>query len=289
MNWPISGPLTSLVAQWVKSSPATQETWVWSLGWEGPLETGKATCSNTLAGRVLGGAESRTLALTNESVLRLFPILLWQSTPLFPAASRACACGQLTDTEVVRQRTSISAVLIKYRPSSLCRGTSPRFPQQHVHCLFPAPLPTCAVKLSDLCWPNRWKMVSHFTLHFACYECCRPVFHKLKAIRVSVNALCLFLTEGSFRLICKMVLRKPPLWDELWSSPWTTTWLYDCVLCHGQVSHSAKWPLFTLWLLVVHHRYKSSLLWDHNKCAPMYSWELFWSIFLCLTLWSFWN
>ena len=60
-------------------------------------------------------------------------------------------CGQLTDMEVVRQRTCVSVVLIKYRPSSLCRGTSPRFPQQHVHRLFPAPLPTRAVKLSDLC------------------------------------------------------------------------------------------------------------------------------------------
>ena len=30
----------SLVAQTVKNPPATQETWVWSLGWEDPLEEG---------------------------------------------------------------------------------------------------------------------------------------------------------------------------------------------------------------------------------------------------------
>ena len=32
-----------LVAQLVKNPPAMQETWVRSLGWEDPLEEGKAT------------------------------------------------------------------------------------------------------------------------------------------------------------------------------------------------------------------------------------------------------
>ena len=35
----------SLVAQTVKNLPAMQETWVLSLGWEDPLEKGKATHS----------------------------------------------------------------------------------------------------------------------------------------------------------------------------------------------------------------------------------------------------
>ena len=33
----------SLVAQLVKNLPSMPETWVWSLGWEDPLEKGKAT------------------------------------------------------------------------------------------------------------------------------------------------------------------------------------------------------------------------------------------------------
>ena len=33
----------SMVAQLVKNPPAIRETWVWSLGWEDPLENGKAT------------------------------------------------------------------------------------------------------------------------------------------------------------------------------------------------------------------------------------------------------
>ena len=41
----------SLVAQQVKNLPATRKTWVRSLGWEDPLEKGKATDSWILAWR----------------------------------------------------------------------------------------------------------------------------------------------------------------------------------------------------------------------------------------------
>ena len=39
----------SLVAQLIKNPPAIQETWVQSLGWDDPLEKGKATHSNILS------------------------------------------------------------------------------------------------------------------------------------------------------------------------------------------------------------------------------------------------
>ena len=41
----------SLVVQLVKNPPAMQETWARSLGWEDPLEKGKATQSGILAWR----------------------------------------------------------------------------------------------------------------------------------------------------------------------------------------------------------------------------------------------
>ena len=41
-----------LVAQTVKNLPAVQETWVRSLGWEGPLDEGMATHSSLLACRI---------------------------------------------------------------------------------------------------------------------------------------------------------------------------------------------------------------------------------------------
>ena len=43
---------TSLVSQLVKNLPAMQETWIQSLGWEDPLEKGKATHSSILAWRI---------------------------------------------------------------------------------------------------------------------------------------------------------------------------------------------------------------------------------------------
>ena len=42
----------SLVAQLVKNSPAMLETWIRSLGWEDPLEKGKATHTSTLAWKI---------------------------------------------------------------------------------------------------------------------------------------------------------------------------------------------------------------------------------------------
>ena len=42
----------SLVAQLVKHPPAMRETWVQSLGWEDPLEKGKATYSSILAWKI---------------------------------------------------------------------------------------------------------------------------------------------------------------------------------------------------------------------------------------------
>ena len=43
----------SLVAQIVRNPAAMQETWVRSLGWEDPLEEGRATHSSILAWRTL--------------------------------------------------------------------------------------------------------------------------------------------------------------------------------------------------------------------------------------------
>ena len=47
----------SLIAQLVKNLPTMRETWVQSLGWEDPLEKGKATHSSVLAWRIPWGRE----------------------------------------------------------------------------------------------------------------------------------------------------------------------------------------------------------------------------------------
>ena len=52
LGYPLQYSWASLVAQLVNNPPAVQETWVWSLAWEDPLEKGKATHSSILAGRI---------------------------------------------------------------------------------------------------------------------------------------------------------------------------------------------------------------------------------------------
>ena len=49
IGYPLQYSRAFLVTQLVKNPPAMQETWVWSLGWEDPLEKGKATHSGRLA------------------------------------------------------------------------------------------------------------------------------------------------------------------------------------------------------------------------------------------------
>ena len=52
IGYPLQYSWASMVAQLVKNPSVMQETWVWSLGWEDPLEKGKATHSSILAWRI---------------------------------------------------------------------------------------------------------------------------------------------------------------------------------------------------------------------------------------------
>ena len=52
IGYPLQYSWASLVAQLVKILPAVRETWVQSVGWEDPLEKGKATHSSILASRI---------------------------------------------------------------------------------------------------------------------------------------------------------------------------------------------------------------------------------------------
>ena len=58
---PLSVEFSFTVAQLVKNPPAMWETWVWSLGWEDPLEKGKATHSSILVWRIQRTVQSMGL------------------------------------------------------------------------------------------------------------------------------------------------------------------------------------------------------------------------------------
>ena len=52
IGYPLQCSWASLVAQLVTNPPVMQGTWVGSLGWEDPLEKGKATHPSILAWRI---------------------------------------------------------------------------------------------------------------------------------------------------------------------------------------------------------------------------------------------
>ena len=54
IGYPLQYSWASLVAKLVKNPSAMWETWVGSLGWEDPLEKGKATHSSIFAGKSHG-------------------------------------------------------------------------------------------------------------------------------------------------------------------------------------------------------------------------------------------
>ena len=54
VGYPVQYSWASLVVQLVKNLPAMWETWVGPLGWEDPLQKGKATHSSILAWRIPG-------------------------------------------------------------------------------------------------------------------------------------------------------------------------------------------------------------------------------------------
>ena len=76
------------MAQLVKNMTAMWETWVRSLGWEDPLEKGKATHSSILAWRILSGLENSIVAKswTRLSVFHILYLkLLWNIDYIFCA------------------------------------------------------------------------------------------------------------------------------------------------------------------------------------------------------------
>ena len=68
---PLTKTGASLVAQLVKNPPAIWETWVQSLGWEYPLEKGKATHFSILAWRIPWTVWGRKESDTTEQLLYL--------------------------------------------------------------------------------------------------------------------------------------------------------------------------------------------------------------------------
>ena len=88
IGYPLQYSWSSLMAQLVKKLPAMRETWVQSLGWEDPLEKGKATHSSILAYRipwttVHGLEKSQTLSLSPYMWSLMCPFNIYMALVIF--------------------------------------------------------------------------------------------------------------------------------------------------------------------------------------------------------------
>ena len=61
IGYPLQYSWASLVAKLVKNPPAMWETWIRSLGWEDPLQKGKATHSGILACKIPNKCSMRSI------------------------------------------------------------------------------------------------------------------------------------------------------------------------------------------------------------------------------------
>ena len=80
-----------MVAQLVKNSPATQETWVPSLVWEDPLEEGMAVYSSFLAWRISWIEEPGMLQYIESSIVPEVSALHW-GLGIYPPQIRGDHC-----------------------------------------------------------------------------------------------------------------------------------------------------------------------------------------------------
>ena len=67
IGYPLQYSWASLVAQLIKNPPTMRETWVQSLGWEDPLDKGKATQSSPWGHKELDTTERLHFTSTWEA------------------------------------------------------------------------------------------------------------------------------------------------------------------------------------------------------------------------------
>ena len=82
IGYPLQYSWSSLVAQLVNNLPAMRETRIPSLGWEDPLEKGKATHSSILAWRIPWGHKELDMTEQLSLSLLLLEMLLYWTIPI---------------------------------------------------------------------------------------------------------------------------------------------------------------------------------------------------------------
>ena len=154
----------------IKCPPAMQETWVWSLSWEDPLEKEMATHSSILAWRIP-----------------------WTEDP-----DRLQSMG----SQRVRHNWATSLSFLHWGGTILhSHDQSMRVP---VHSI----TKDYVVKPLTFCQSDKWEIVSHFSfnLYFSYYEWGWIFFHILKSFFFSEK--CLDSLENTFSVFQSLTEKK---------------------------------------------------------------------------------
>ena len=102
--------MTSHVAQWVKNLPAMQESRVWSLCWEDPLEEGMATHSSILALRIPWTEEPGRLIV--HRISKSWTWLKW--------LSKHAHAKEVLIEDIVSICKNVFSSLLPFTPMDLC-------------------------------------------------------------------------------------------------------------------------------------------------------------------------
>ena len=117
IDYPLLYSWVSLVVLLVKNPPAMPETWVWSLGWEDPLEKGKTTHSSILAWRIPWAVYSPWGRKKLDTTERLSLSYLMRFSKKIPKHHY----GRGSE-EVHLYCNSLSSVMKKYPPHALFKS-----------------------------------------------------------------------------------------------------------------------------------------------------------------------
>ena len=99
------------MAQTVKNPPAIQDTWVWSLGWEDPLEEDMATHSSILAWRIPMGRGSWRAVENSER---------WEFQTIWTASWETCIQVKKQQLELDMEQWTGFKLVKEYNKAVYC-------------------------------------------------------------------------------------------------------------------------------------------------------------------------
>ena len=142
------------LAQMVKNLPAVQETWVWSLGWEDPLEKEMATHSSILAWKIPRTEEPGGLQSMGSQRVRRDWVTNTKKRSLFTTGSISCNFFYIVQFSSVTQSCpTLCNPMNHSTPGLPVHHQLPEFTQTHVHRVSDANQPSHPLSIPFSSYP----------------------------------------------------------------------------------------------------------------------------------------